>query len=708
MESFPLKFKIPFLEKIDFTRFSISFTESIKRKIITSSHVKFITDLNVLNDELIDTRMSDSIRSIWNNKIHYDEITISHRDCLIFSIPVTNSEKVVILVTEIDPLVVKRIGEDWLCEIRNDLITEFILLKQARIDVESGLFNSCNLHHLLGSITDYNQVGLILIDLPPKNRKSKNSILHIVHASGVLRRFAGEGLPLHHLGQSLFAIVLIRQDEGFINNFSSSLVAYLKSENFHRVHVGCSRGQGINLDNDSTLNKREQMLDEAWGALQSATKRGQFSFCDYKTLAYPEKHPLCKPAASVLRELKKLWKDKTRFSLVQFCFENSSAINQLTSYFEESERGTFLQIDNSVYLIIPSTQSEVVKHQVSKILEKTLPKGAISNNVCSVGIATYPFSTFKKYETVLNCKKALLHGQFFGSGSIVTFDAVSLNISGDILYGDGDFVGAIKEYKKGLVCDPENVNLLNSLGVTYVMMTKHSEAQVCFKKALQNEPNNFMGLYNFGLGEERRGNLYGALDHFERALVAHSSKEDGYGILAEVEFGLGKLYLLIGEYQKTIKIFTVLLNTIDNIRLEGRIYRYLGGAWYGIGELKQSTRCLQKALQFDELDSESLSLLGISYFEDGQGHDIALSFCEKSVDLNPQKTIFLLRLAIVQIACSMYDDAKNNLQKCLRSKETRVQASEQMLDLYSLTNNRKRVAYWSKKIETLKFSLPHS
>lgn len=706
MDSFPLKFKEPFLEKIDFSRFSISFTESIKRKIVTSSHVNFITDISELKEDAIGQKIFDSISSILNNQVQYDEVAVSHKDCLIFTIPVTNGEKVVVLVTAIDPLVVKRIGDDWLAEIRTDLITEYILLKQARIDLESGLFNGCNLHHLLGSITDYNQVGLILIDLPPKNRKSKSSILHIIQASNALRSFVGEGLLLHHLGQSIFAIVLIMQKEGFINDFSSSLVGYLKNEKFHRVHVGCSRGLGISLDKESNTNKREQLLDEAWSALQIATKRGPFSFCDYKTVAHPESHPLCKPSLSVLTALKSLWKTYARFSLVQIYFENNSVIDKFIGDFEKSDGRNLIRDENSVYLIIPNKFSDTVEFQVSKILGNSTGKELIPSNLYSIGIATYPLSSFKKVETVLNCKKALLHGRFFGVGSIVTFDAVSLNVSGDILYGDGDFVGAIKEYKSGLALEPENVNLLNSLGVTFVMMTKHSEAQVCFKKALQSDPNNFMALYNFGLGEERIGCHDKALEHFERSQGAHSPIEDGYEILVEVKLSLGKLYCIIGQYQKSIDTFIELLETEDTIRVDGKIYKHLGAAWYGIGRLKQSIKCLQKALRFDEFDSDSLSLLGVSYLEDGQGQDIALSFCEKSVDLNPHKFLFIMRLAIVQIACAKYDDARENLRKCLRREETRIQASEQMLALYTITNNSRRVAYWSHKLSTIKLGSP--
>lgn len=55
----------------------------------------------------------------------------------------------------------------------------------------------------------------------------------------------------------------------------------------------------------------------------------------------------------------------------------------------------------------------------------------------SVGVGYYPCSDFSKAETLLNCRKALLHASFFGAASAVAFDAVSLNISGDIFSAKG-------------------------------------------------------------------------------------------------------------------------------------------------------------------------------------------------------------------------------------------------------------------------------
>ena len=85
----------------------------------------------------------------------------------------------------------------------------------------------------------------------------------------------------------------------------------------------------------------------------------------------------------------------------------------------------------------------------------------------TIGIARYPTIDFPKNRVLDNARKALDHATFFGPGSRVCFDAVSMNISGDQLYQSGDIKGAIEEFKKALELDPLDVNIHNSLGVCY-------------------------------------------------------------------------------------------------------------------------------------------------------------------------------------------------------------------------------------------------
>ena len=75
-----------------------------------------------------------------------------------------------------------------------------------------------------------------------------------------------------------------------------------------------------------------------------------------------------------------------------------------------------------------------VKEQLSRRRRETV----------SMGCARYPMINFSKAQVFENARKAIDHAAFFGPGSRVAFDAVSLNISGDNRYQEGDMPGAIR------------------------------------------------------------------------------------------------------------------------------------------------------------------------------------------------------------------------------------------------------------------------
>ena len=95
----------------------------------------------------------------------------------------------------------------------------------------------------------------------------------------------------------------------------------------------------------------------------------------------------------------------------------------------------------------------------------------------SIGIAVYPTLDFQKHQIIDNARKALDHAQFFGPGSLVLFDAVSLNISGDTYYQTGDIDRAVQEFMTALRLDPDNVNVHNSLGVCFGVLGDYDQAR---------------------------------------------------------------------------------------------------------------------------------------------------------------------------------------------------------------------------------------
>ena len=136
--------------------------------------------------------------------------------------------------------------------------------------------------------------------------------------------------------------------------------------------------------------------------------------------------------------------------------------------------------------------------ELARNFQKHLKKK--TGKTVTIGVASFPTLAYKKPEIINNACKALDHATFFGANSLIAFDDISLNISGDKLYEKGNIQEAINEFKTALKLDPGNENVHNSLGVCYGLQSHYDSAIAEFKRAIAIAPAEYMALYNLGVG----------------------------------------------------------------------------------------------------------------------------------------------------------------------------------------------------------------
>lgn len=286
-------------------------------------------------------------------------------------------------------------------------------------------------------------------------------------------------------------------------------------------------------------------------------------------------------------------------------------------------------------------------HKAQKNIEELL------NETVSIGMAFYPTTNFNKHQLLDNAVKALDHAAFFGPNSAVAFDAVSLNISGDKLYQKGDINGAINEFKTGLLLDPLNANIHNSLGVCYGVSGSFEKAKEEFETAIWLGPNESMALYNSGLVNLLLDNKNRALELF---LEAESIEEDVF----EVEFQLGKLYLESGKPEKGKKH----LEKAVDLRSESRAaFRCLGDCNKALNKIDEAIASYKKAIKLNPNDADSLSSLGYLFDIKDEDTEIAMIFCRQSVEISPDNGLFRHRLGRLYFKQNQYEDALKEFQK---------------------------------------------
>ncbi len=273
---------------------------------------------------------------------------------------------------------------------------------------------------------------------------------------------------------------------------------------------------------------------------------------------------------------------------------------------------------------------------------------ARSKETVSIGIAAFPTINYDKSQILENAYKALAHAAFFGPGSVVSFDSVSLNVSADNIYQRGDIRGAIREYKQALLLDPENVNVYNSIGVCYGVLGQLDEALEEFKIAISLNPAEAMAIYNAGLVYTIMGDNEKGLQYFLEAYLIDEN-------IFEVAFHIGKSYFDMGKPQKGIEFFEKALK----LRPEsGAVFRYLGECYAAIHMIDEAISVYTKAIKLNPNDAVSLSALGHLYALQNKDLEIATMFCWQSVQLSPQDGLFRDRLGRLYLKQNRHEEAR--------------------------------------------------
>jgi tetratricopeptide (TPR) repeat protein len=296
--------------------------------------------------------------------------------------------------------------------------------------------------------------------------------------------------------------------------------------------------------------------------------------------------------------------------------------------------GCFLSLTNGTG---EKSRSAALKKELDRLQPATF----------SIGCALFPLMDYQKKNIVDNARKALDHAAFFGPGSIVDFDAVSLNISGDRFYQKGDINQAMAEFNRALELDPENVNVHNSLGVCYGVLGAYEKAAKMFQAAARLAPGELMPTYNIGLANLMIGDKEQALKSFLAAVEKDPE-------VFEPAFQVGRVYL---EGGKPKKARPHLEKAIALKPENATAHRHLGLCYLGMRKNEAAIVECKKAVHLNPNDAQALSALGYLYDLKGENPEITTIFCQQSVEIAPENGLFRYRLGQLLVKRGLLEEA---------------------------------------------------
>jgi len=335
------------------------------------------------------------------------------------------------------------------------------------------------------------------------------------------------------------------------------------------------------------------------------------------------------------------------------------------SYCEE-EDGFWGRIEPHFFACFFPDKSTTTCRQIAENVQKKL--SALRPETVSIGISAYPTINYQKDQVLENACKALDHASFFGPDSVVAFDAVSLNISGDNRYAAGDIHGAVGEFNKALMLDPTNVNVHNSLGVCYGVLGDLDKALESFEAAIWLETEEFMAIYNIGMVHLLKDDKDKALEFF---LKADRREETVF----EVRLQTGKVYVETGRAEDAKEY---LESAVKLQPTSGSAFRYLGDCHDALGSMDEAISAYKTAVKLSPNDAASLSALGDLYDRQGENPEISTALCLQSVEISPDNGLYRHRLGSLYLKQNRFEEALKEFEAARELGHDSIEFIEQI------------------------------
>ncbi len=596
------------------------------------------------------------------DKVGCSEVPCLLDDRLVIPLHVTSGESVAIVISDIDSTFLKKMSVPWLQKIQQTLPEQFKKVRLGYIDPETELYNSRAANDFLQHQGAGNPGFFFLL----------NTVFYRQTAAGNLQKMRETALflqaltqcPCFSFGYGVFGLLLQVSNRGNVLKTAHYLQRQLKREGRNRVQIGFSQVTTAGKRQDPTV------LDRFWRSLAIAEKRGPFGICDIDAIDEQRLHPFQLSQTDLLKKLSAKWRGGERFTLAAFALQSEARLSLKSD--ERIERSVpsngvyFYGGENLALILFPEASPVEVSEDIEAIRSRC--REYYGDKAVSIGVAAWPCLDFTKSAVPGNCLKALLHGSFLGEGSVVFFDHLSLNISGDFFFDEGDLRAAIREYRRGLRLQPGDVNLSNSLGVALVEYNQEGQAATCFQDVLQENPENYMALVNLGHVLYTLGRKEKALDCFDRAYRL-LGPEEAAG--QELFLPLGRLSAELGDHEKAVTIFEHWRSQPGSEK-EFILYRLLGQSYLETGRMDEAIRACQRALHLFPQDSISLSTLGLLYVEQGEGSDIGLSLCNKALSLDHFNPDHWYRLSRCLLHIGSHAEALDAVRQCLRLRRNHI------------------------------------
>ncbi len=169
-------------------------------------------------------------------------------------------------------------------------------------------------------------------------------------------------------------------------------------------------------------------------------------------------------------------------------------------------------------------------------------------------------------------------------------DPVLLNLYGSTLIQVKRYDDALKVLEKAHALEPEDRDIIVSLGIVYDHLKMYPQLDSLYQSALIKYPDDPLLLNNYAYSLAERGvQLEDALQMAKHAL----SKDSTNGAYLDT---VGWIYYKLGDYQTALEF---LLQAVKNREESAEVLQHVGEVYLKLGDLDNARKYFQRALQLE-------------------------------------------------------------------------------------------------------------
>ena len=234
-------------------------------------------------------------------------------------------------------------------------------------------------------------------------------------------------------------------------------------------------------------------------------------------------------------------------------------------------------------------------------------------------------------------------------------DAYSFLRAGMANERTGNYPGAVRVYRRGLAVEPENAELLNSLGFALFQQGKSREAVAAFEKALAADPKHWKAHNNMALAAIDLGELEVAEAHYRESLAI----EPQPAIYSDLGFVLERQ----GMTEEAVELYRKSLELDPE---SASAHYNLAASLARRGEFAAAERHFRAALE-QKPNAQTYTGLGFVLWQQGRV-DEAIASLDAAIEADPKHPAAYDQLGTILVEQGRLEEAASNYRLLVRNR----------------------------------------